>query len=93
MVILAAISIITLVGEDGIIERTNNAKQTAEISKEKECISLALTAIKTEGKEFEIAKFEKEIENLANEDVTVVKSSNFANNNKTIQGKYEVAYL
>ena len=48
LLILAAVSISTLTGQNGILTQANNAKTQAEIGEEKEAIGLAYNGAKTE---------------------------------------------
>ena len=83
LLILAAVSIATLTGENGILTRANNAKEQTEISSEKEQVELAVTAALADarggeiqqgileqelGKYFEDGKYE--VEPGTNEDGT-----------------------
>ena len=58
MVILAGIALLFSVGEEGIIERTNNAKQKSEISELKEKIGLEYLAIKNDEKNKNVANID-----------------------------------
>ena len=46
LIILAAVSISMLTGENGIITQAQNSKEESEIGKEKEMVSLAVSSLK-----------------------------------------------
>lgn len=62
LLILAAVSINAVVGENGIIKQAQNAKEETIIAKEKETISLAKGAIIARGEQVEQKNLQEEID-------------------------------
>ena len=62
LLILAAVSIATLTGENGILTRANDAKEQTEIAEEKEAIGLAYNGVMAENKGNGVSSGELEIE-------------------------------
>ena len=62
LLILAAVSIATLTGENGILTRATDAKEQTEIAEEKEAIGLAYNGVMAENKGNGVSSGELEIE-------------------------------
>ena len=77
LLILAAVSISMLTGENGIITQAQNSKEESEIGKEKEMVSLAVSSLKGQGyvngeNMLTSENLQKEMDDLAGKDKTLV---------------------
>ena len=77
LIILAGVSISMLTGENGIMRQAQNAKEQTEIGKEKEMITLAVSALKgqeyaTSEKVLTSENLQKEMDEITGKDKTLV---------------------
>ena len=76
LLILAGITIATLTGDNGILTKTNEAKEQTEIGKEKEIVKLATTAVITTNNAIDKDSLQSELNKMAGDKKTEVYNYN-----------------
>lgn len=76
LLILAGITIATLTGDNGILTKTNEAKEQTEIGKEKEIVKLATTAVITTNNAIDKDSLQSELNKTAGDKKTEVYNYN-----------------
>lgn len=76
LLILAGITIATLTGDNGILTKTNEAKEQTEIGKEKEIVKLATTAVITTNDAIDKDSLQSELNKTAGDKKTEVYNYN-----------------
>ena len=76
LLILAGVTIATLTGDNGILTKTNEAKEQTEIGKEKEIVKLATTAVITTNNAIDKDSLQSELNKTAGDKKTEVYDYN-----------------
>ncbi len=76
LLILAGVTIATLTGDNGILTKTNEAKEQTEIGKEKEIVKLATTAVITTNNAIDKDSLQSELNKTAGDKKTEVYNYN-----------------
>lgn len=76
LLILAGVTIATLTGDNGILAKTNEAKEQTEIGKEKEIVKLATTAVITTNNAIDKDSLQSELNKTAGDKKTEVYNYN-----------------
>lgn len=76
LLILAGVTIATLTGDNGILTKTNEAKEQTEIGKEKEIVKLATTAVITTNNAIDKDSLQSELNRTAGDKKTEVYDYN-----------------
>lgn len=76
LLILAGVTIATLTGDNGILAKTNEAKEQTEIGKEKEIVKLATTAVITTNNAIDKDSLQSELNKTAGDKKTEVYDYN-----------------